>query len=157
MPIWQPMVNNAWVIDARDHNDYGDYVPARYYHRQLLPFTIYQLLCSLWIGLAEAAAATTSQSLNEYLFHFSFSLHIANYFQHYPKTAPPLYRISSILTSNIYTYTGDQRFSIIHPPDSDDYDLKIEYAQLRDSGIYECQVNTEPKINLAVYLDVTGN
>lgn len=63
----------------------------------------------------------------------------------------------SILTSNIYTYTGDQRFSIIHPPDSDDYDLKIEYAQERDSGIYECQVNTEPKINLAVYLHVTGN
>uniref|UniRef100_A0A336MSA3 CSON006302 protein n=1 Tax=Culicoides sonorensis TaxID=179676 RepID=A0A336MSA3_CULSO len=61
-----------------------------------------------------------------------------------------------ILTSNIYTYTGDQRFSIVHPPDSDDYDLKIEYAQLRDSGIYECQVNTEPKINLAVHLDVTA-
>ncbi|XP_021711425.1 zwei Ig domain protein zig-8 [Aedes aegypti] len=60
-----------------------------------------------------------------------------------------------ILTSNIYTYTGDQRFSVIHPPDSDDWDLKIEYAQLKDSGIYECQVNTEPKINLAVYLDVT--
>lgn len=61
-----------------------------------------------------------------------------------------------ILTSNIYTYTGDQRFSVIHPPDSDDWDLKIEYAQQKDSGIYECQVNTEPKINLAVYLDVTG-
>ncbi|XP_058825620.1 uncharacterized protein LOC131685727 [Topomyia yanbarensis] len=60
-----------------------------------------------------------------------------------------------ILTSNIYTYTGDQRFSIIHPIDSDDWDLKIEYAQQKDSGIYECQVNTEPKINLAVYLDVT--
>ncbi|XP_041761275.1 uncharacterized protein LOC121587949 isoform X3 [Anopheles merus] len=60
-----------------------------------------------------------------------------------------------ILTSNIYTYTGDQRFSVIHPPDSDDWDLKIEYAQQKDSGIYECQVNTEPKINLAVYLDVT--
>ncbi|XP_041761277.1 uncharacterized protein LOC121587949 isoform X4 [Anopheles merus] len=61
-----------------------------------------------------------------------------------------------ILTSNIYTYTGDQRFSVIHPPDSDDWDLKIEYAQQKDSGIYECQVNTEPKINLAVYLDVTA-
>lgn len=61
-----------------------------------------------------------------------------------------------ILTSNIFTYTGDQRFSVIHPQDSDDWDLKIEYAQLRDSGIYECQVNTEPKINLAIHLDVTG-
>lgn len=62
-----------------------------------------------------------------------------------------------ILTSNIYTYTGDQRFSIIHTPDSDNWDLKIEYAQQRDSGVYECQVNTEPKINLAINLDVTGN
>lgn len=62
-----------------------------------------------------------------------------------------------ILTSNINTYTGDQRFSVIHPQDSDDWDLKIEYAQLRDSGIYECQVNTEPKINLAIHLDITGN
>lgn len=61
-----------------------------------------------------------------------------------------------ILTSNIYTYTGDQRFSVIHPLDTDDWDLKIEYVQQRDSGIYECQVNTEPKINLAVNLDVTG-
>ncbi|KAI8116137.1 Zwei Ig domain protein zig-8 [Lucilia cuprina] len=45
-----------------------------------------------------------------------------------------------ILTTNIYTYTGDQRFSVIHPPGSDDWDLKIEYAQQRDSGIYECQL-----------------
>ncbi|TMW44635.1 hypothetical protein DOY81_010285, partial [Sarcophaga bullata] len=61
-----------------------------------------------------------------------------------------------ILTTNIYTYTGDQRFSVVHSPGSDDWDLKIEFAQQRDSGIYECQVNTEPKINLAVMLDVTG-
>ncbi|XP_053967720.1 zwei Ig domain protein zig-8-like [Anastrepha obliqua] len=61
-----------------------------------------------------------------------------------------------ILTTNIYTYTGDQRFSVLHPPGSDYWDLKIEYAQQRDSGIYECQVNTEPKINLAVSLEVNA-
>ncbi|XP_060661300.1 zwei Ig domain protein zig-8 isoform X1 [Drosophila nasuta] len=61
-----------------------------------------------------------------------------------------------ILTTNIYTYTGDQRFSVIHPSNSDDWDLKIEYAQARDSGIYECQVNTEPKINLAIILEITA-
>ncbi|XP_049316451.1 zwei Ig domain protein zig-8 isoform X6 [Bactrocera dorsalis] len=61
-----------------------------------------------------------------------------------------------ILTTNIYTYTGDQRFSILHPPGGDDWDLKIDYAQKRDSGIYECQVNTEPKINLAVSLEVNA-
>ncbi|XP_064537672.1 zwei Ig domain protein zig-8 isoform X3 [Drosophila montana] len=61
-----------------------------------------------------------------------------------------------ILTTNIYTYTGDQRFSVLHPPSSDDWDLKIDYAQTRDSGIYECQVNTEPKINLAITLEITA-
>ncbi|XP_030566590.1 zwei Ig domain protein zig-8 [Drosophila novamexicana] len=61
-----------------------------------------------------------------------------------------------ILTTNIYTYTGDQRFSVLHPPNSDDWDLKIDYAQTRDSGIYECQVNTEPKINLAITLEITA-
>ncbi|CAH1406129.1 unnamed protein product [Nezara viridula] len=59
-----------------------------------------------------------------------------------------------ILTSNIYTYTGDGRFSVIHPDPSDDWNLKIEYVQKRDSGIYECQVNTEPKINMAIHLNV---
>lgn len=62
-----------------------------------------------------------------------------------------------ILTTNIYTYTGDQRFSVIHPPGSDDYDLRIEYTQPKDTGIYECQVNTEPKINLALHLQITGD
>ncbi|XP_017853731.1 zwei Ig domain protein zig-8 isoform X2 [Drosophila busckii] len=60
-----------------------------------------------------------------------------------------------ILTTNIYTYTGDQRFSVMHPPNTDDWDLKIDYAQPRDSGIYECQVNTEPKINLAITLEIS--
>ncbi|KAL5275995.1 hypothetical protein ACFFRR_001676 [Megaselia abdita] len=60
-----------------------------------------------------------------------------------------------ILTTNIYTYTGDQRFSVIHPPGSDDYDLRIKSTQLRDTGIYECQVNTEPKMNLAIHLQIT--
>ncbi|XP_075210373.1 zwei Ig domain protein zig-8-like [Lycorma delicatula] len=59
-----------------------------------------------------------------------------------------------ILTSNIFTYTGDARFSVLHPEGSDDWNLRIEYVQARDAGIYECQVNTEPKINLAIYLHV---
>ncbi|XP_050523171.1 protein sidekick-1-like isoform X2 [Daktulosphaira vitifoliae] len=59
-----------------------------------------------------------------------------------------------ILTSNIHTYTGDNRFSVIHPENSEQWDLKVEFVQRRDAGIYECQVNTEPKINLAVQLNV---
>lgn len=61
-----------------------------------------------------------------------------------------------ILTSHIHTYTGDGRFSVNHPESSDDWNLKIEYVQTRDAGIYECQVNTEPKINMAVMLNVEG-
>lgn len=32
----------------------------------------------------------------------------------------------------------------------------MKYAQPRDSGIYECQVNTEPKISMAFRLNVIG-
>ncbi|XP_026675889.1 uncharacterized protein LOC103524803 [Diaphorina citri] len=59
-----------------------------------------------------------------------------------------------ILTTNIYTYTGDARFSVIHPQNSDEWNMKIDYAQKRDAGIYECQVNTEPKMNMAIMLNV---
>ncbi|XP_060804409.1 protein sidekick-1 isoform X4 [Amyelois transitella] len=59
-----------------------------------------------------------------------------------------------ILTSHIFTYTGDARFSVLHPEPSDDWDLKIDYVQPRDAGVYECQINTEPKINMAVILTV---
>jgi hypothetical protein len=61
-----------------------------------------------------------------------------------------------ILTSSIHTYTGDARFSVRHPEHSDDWDLRIAYVQKRDAGVYECQVNTEPKINLAIMLNVEG-
>ncbi|XP_031785694.1 protein sidekick-2 isoform X3 [Nasonia vitripennis] len=59
-----------------------------------------------------------------------------------------------ILTSSVYTYTGDARFSVSHPETSDEWKLKIAYVQPRDAGIYECQINTEPKLNLAFMLRV---
>ncbi|XP_011501716.1 PREDICTED: lachesin-like [Ceratosolen solmsi marchali] len=59
-----------------------------------------------------------------------------------------------ILTSSIYTYTGDARFSVLHPATSNEWKLKIAYVQQRDAGIYECQINTEPKLNLAFILRV---
>ncbi|XP_076679161.1 zwei Ig domain protein zig-8 isoform X3 [Andrena cerasifolii] len=59
-----------------------------------------------------------------------------------------------ILTSSISTYTGDGRFSVKHPETSDEWTLKIEFVQERDAGVYECQVNTEPKMNLAFMLRV---
>ncbi|XP_014474318.1 PREDICTED: basement membrane-specific heparan sulfate proteoglycan core protein-like isoform X2 [Dinoponera quadriceps] len=59
-----------------------------------------------------------------------------------------------ILTSSIHVYTGDGRFSVLHPEPSDEWTLRIEYVQSRDAGVYECQVNTEPKMNLAFMLKV---
>ncbi|XP_054288580.1 hemicentin-1-like isoform X2 [Macrosteles quadrilineatus] len=59
-----------------------------------------------------------------------------------------------ILTSNIFTYTGDGRFGVVHPEASDEWNLRVEYVQKRDAGIYECQVNTEPKISLPIMLNV---
>lgn len=59
-----------------------------------------------------------------------------------------------ILTVAILTYTNDQRFQSLHSDGSDEWTLKIASPQLRDSGIYECQVSTEPKISLAFRLNV---
>ncbi|XP_078032973.1 zwei Ig domain protein zig-8 isoform X2 [Augochlora pura] len=59
-----------------------------------------------------------------------------------------------ILTSSIHAYTGDERFSVKHPEASNEWTLKIVYVQQRDAGIYECQVNSEPKMSLAFGLSV---
>ena len=59
-----------------------------------------------------------------------------------------------VLTSDVLTFTEDQRFSAHHTLYSDSWTLQIKYTQLRDEGEYQCQVNTEPKISFAVYLTV---
>lgn len=65
-----------------------------------------------------------------------------------------------ILTVAQYTYTADDRFEVIHSPDSNSnsWVLKIKSVQPRDSGRYECQVNTHPTdpITFPVYLSVFG-
>ena len=61
-----------------------------------------------------------------------------------------------VLTSDVITFTGDQRFSAHHASDSDVWALQIKYTQLRDEGEYQCQVNTEPKISFSVFLTVKG-
>lgn len=61
-----------------------------------------------------------------------------------------------VLTSDVLTFTGDQRFSAHHGSDSDAWTLQIKYTQLRDEGEYQCQVNTEPKISFSVFLTVEG-
>ncbi|KAI9578713.1 hypothetical protein GQX74_009287 [Glossina fuscipes] len=59
-----------------------------------------------------------------------------------------------ILTAGILTYTSDERFKVVRTGGSKNWSLHIRYAQPRDSGIYECQVNTEPKISMAFRLNV---
>ncbi|KAK6644098.1 hypothetical protein RUM43_000364 [Polyplax serrata] len=59
-----------------------------------------------------------------------------------------------ILTVGILTYTNDQRFQSLHSDGTDEWTLKISSPQIRDSGTYECQVSTEPKISQAFRLNV---
>jgi len=61
-----------------------------------------------------------------------------------------------ILTVGILTYTNDQRFQSLHSDGSDEWTLKVSSPQVRDSGTYECQVSTEPKISQAFRLNVVG-
>lgn len=61
-----------------------------------------------------------------------------------------------ILTAGVLTYTSDQRFQVIRPDRSGNWTLLIKFPQKRDTGIYECQVNTEPKMSLAFWLNVIG-
>ncbi|XP_055850766.1 zwei Ig domain protein zig-8-like [Episyrphus balteatus] len=59
-----------------------------------------------------------------------------------------------ILTVGTSTYTSDERFQVTQTQDSKEWTLQVKFPQPRDSGIYECQVNTEPKISMAFQLSV---
>ncbi|EGI59975.1 hypothetical protein G5I_11762 [Acromyrmex echinatior] len=60
----------------------------------------------------------------------------------------PLRADSSVVPSS------DARFGPQHTPGSDAWTLRLDNARKTDSGKYECQVNTEPKIMYAVQLSV---
>lgn len=59
-----------------------------------------------------------------------------------------------VLSSGDITFTSDTRFSVLNPPGTDDWVLSINLARMSDLGHYECQVNTEPKINLGFWLNI---
>lgn len=61
-----------------------------------------------------------------------------------------------ILTSSEISFSSDTRFSPEHMPGSDAWTLRLVGAKKSDSGNYECQVNTEPKIMYTVHLFVRG-
>ncbi|XP_018017578.2 zwei Ig domain protein zig-8 [Hyalella azteca] len=59
---------------------------------------------------------------------------------------------SDILTVGQYTFVNDERFSVFKSDDT--WTLVIKYVQARDSGVYECQISTEPKMALRFRLNV---
>ncbi|XP_014606147.1 PREDICTED: uncharacterized protein LOC106787903 isoform X1 [Polistes canadensis] len=59
-----------------------------------------------------------------------------------------------ILTAGTVAFSSDTRFNPQHTPGSDAWTLRLDNVKKTDSGIYECQVNTEPKIMYAVQLSV---
>lgn len=59
-----------------------------------------------------------------------------------------------ILTVGVHTYSSDARFAALHADGSEEWTLRVAPAQPRDSGSYECQVSTEPKISLSFRLTV---
>ncbi|ETN57867.1 hypothetical protein AND_010559 [Anopheles darlingi] len=61
-----------------------------------------------------------------------------------------------ILSAGTAVYTSDERFQVIRSEKAENWTLQIKFAQQRDSGIYECQVNTEPKMSMAFRLNVVG-
>ena len=62
-----------------------------------------------------------------------------------------------ILTMNNIVYTNDKRHEVIHLNKSNsDWNLQITNSQVTDSGIYECQINTVPKMSKSYVLQVVG-
>ncbi|KPI98420.1 Basement membrane-specific heparan sulfate proteoglycan core protein [Papilio xuthus] len=59
-----------------------------------------------------------------------------------------------IISVGVHTYSGDGRFVSLHPEGSDEWTLRISPVKPADSGAYECQVSTEPKISLSFRLSV---
>ncbi|XP_017155164.1 uncharacterized protein LOC108164087 [Drosophila miranda] len=59
-----------------------------------------------------------------------------------------------ILTVGTATYTSDKRFQVTESKDAREWTLHVKSPQARDSGIYECQVNTEPKMSMAFQLNI---
>merc|ERR1711887_363605 len=60
----------------------------------------------------------------------------------------------SVLSVGHLAFSSDKRISVVQVPrprlSASVWNLSIESATLEDDGMYECQVNTEPKINYKV-------
>jgi len=64
----------------------------------------------------------------------------------------------TVLSVGHLAFSSDARIGVVQVArpllSAGDWNLSIENSSLADDGLYECQVNTEPKINYKVFLSV---
>lgn len=61
------------------------------------------------------------------------------------------------LTTGMYRYTPDDRFSSLHKPSSENWVLELRDTKMADEGIYECQISTTPVRSLKFNLKVVDS
>lgn len=60
-----------------------------------------------------------------------------------------------LLSYGQQVYSSDERYEMkFHKPN--DWQLRIQYANERDEGHYECQVSSHPPVVFHVYLKIIG-
>jgi len=59
-----------------------------------------------------------------------------------------------IFSVGLLKYTSDSRYDIVHRPSTSEYQLRINYVQEKDEGVYECQISTNPISTFYVRLKV---
>jgi len=89
----------------------------------------------------------------------SLPCRVKNLFQHYTVS---WIRASDVTVLSVghLTFSSDERFSVLEIPrprlSASDWSLTVKNASVGDSGMYECQVNTDPKMNRKFHLTVKG-
>lgn len=59
-----------------------------------------------------------------------------------------------LLTVGSQAYSSDDRFQVRYIKQENDWQLHIRYVQVRDDGVYECQVSSHPPVSLFSTLHV---
>jgi len=82
---------------------------------------------------------------------------VKNLFEHYTVSWIRAKDVS-VLSVGHLTFSSDKRISVLEEPkprmSASDWSLTIANASVEDTGVYECQINTDPKINKKFYLTV---
>jgi len=59
-----------------------------------------------------------------------------------------------IFSVGLLKYTSDSRYEVVHRPSTREYQLRINYVQQKDAGVYECQISTNPTSVFYINLNV---